>query len=174
MLKTFSIALLVALSCTSISAQTDEQYRTLLADAQKCATATLKQDVLSLRKYTHPNVIQATGGPEAFITVVTEAFKQMTADGMVIDTAYAELPSSKIIEEQGELRCLVPNTMAFTIGESKIVSYSSLMGFSFDKGKSWCFVEAEKLKDETTRKSFFPKYKSDIFIPDDRVEMTED
>lgn len=176
MLRQIFTFLIVAttLVATTAQASLDAQYKRIIEDARLCGQATLQKDALQLRKYTHPNVVKATGGPEAFITVMQEAFKMMADQELTIDSFLIDLPASKIIEEQGEFRCLVPNKMVMRVGESKIISHSSLMGFSFDKGKSWCFVEAEKLKDEATRKQFFPLYKSDIFIPDDRMEMVED
>lgn len=159
----------------SLSAQvSDTMFAHVHKEAQRCAEASVRMDAAMLLRYTHPNIIQAAGGNEAFIEMVNEAYQQLTESGMSIDTAYAEMPSSKIVEEQGELRCIVPNKMTIKADGSKFVSHSNLLGFSFDKGVTWCFVEAEKVAQEETRSVFFPKLKTDLYLPPDRVEMLED
>jgi hypothetical protein len=160
---------------TFLSAQlSDTMHQHIYEEAHRCALSLLKSDYVMLRKYTHPNVIKASGGADAFLKLVSDAMTDMRDEGITIDTAYVELPSSLVVREQGEFRCIVPYKMRFKIKEDVIMSHSNLFGFSFDDGKSWCFVEAEKLREEGSRGAFFPAFKTELIIPEDRVEMTKE
>jgi hypothetical protein len=165
---------LLLLNVTLSAQVSDTMYRFVYEEAQRCAQATLKLDAIALHKYTHPAVVAATGGKEAFIGLIEDTFKQFAADELKFDTIYVEMPSSKIVEEQGELRCIVPNKMTIRMGETKIISHSNLFAVSSDAGRTWTFVEAEKIANQATREAFFPKFKTDLHIPEDRMEMKED
>jgi hypothetical protein len=155
----------------SMAQVSDTMYRFVFEEAQRCAVSSYAKDYKTLRHYTHPNVIAAAGGYEGFLNLLEDTYKSLEDEGLRIDTAYAEQPSSQIVREQGELRCIIPNKVIISMGDTKIISHSNLMGFSFDDGLSWCFVEAEKIKDAPSREAFFPKLKTDLVIPDDRMEM---
>jgi hypothetical protein len=152
----------------------DTMYRFVHEEAQRCAMASVKQDPVLLHRYTHPNVVAAAGGKEVFISLIKDTYKQFEADGVHIDTAYAEMPSSKIVEEQGELRCIIPNKLIISMEKTKIISHSNLLAVSQDKGRTWTFVEADKVTSSAAREAFFPKFKTDLHIPDDRMEMKEE
>ncbi|MFT7587921.1 MAG: hypothetical protein ACI959_000126 [Limisphaerales bacterium] len=169
-----STLLIISLFSTSLMAQQKVEDHSIymeavLQAAQKNAEATKNLDPEGVMVFTHPAVITGMGGKENFKKMLTDALNSMKSNGFIIEAMEVGKPYS-FVWEQDELRCLVPITGIFNIGEAKVKSSSHLLGFSMDKGQTWYFLEADKLKSGQIVQ-MMPEFSTSIQIPDDVQEM---
>lgn len=161
------IVLLLFITVSSVFGQTKESA---IKDAKTIAEATLKKDFNTVLNYTHPNILEATGGIDVMLPQIEEMFSKMEAEGFKFVKAEV-LSVSDIIEEQGESRCYVQNLNIMEISGQTYKSNSYLLGFYLKGAKHWVFVEAEKMKSPQTVEAFFPDFKTNLDIPDDSIEV---
>ncbi len=167
MTKTFSLILMLLLVGNSISfAQNEAELKaSALTSAQETSQALLDLDYATIIKYTHPNIVEATGGKDKMISLLESVMSKAKAMGVIIDKSeIGNLLSFK--SEQGEYRCLIENYLVITMQTQKkrIHKKSSLFGFYNADIKQWYFVEADKLNNAQAN-SFFPDFKTSIVIP---------
>lgn len=168
--KLYTATLLLFLGIMLGNAQTKESA---LADAKITAQATLKGDFKTVLDYTHPNVIEASGGIDALLPQVQNMMEEMkTNQGFVFKKADV-LEVSEIVQEQGEHRCFIKNLNVMEISGQTYQSTSYLMGFYIDNLDHWVFVEAEKMKNPQMVQTFFPDFKTSLNIPQDDLKVLD-
>lgn len=169
-LRLYATTLLLFLGVVLGNAQTKESA---LADAKITARATLQGDFKTVLDYTHPNVLEASGGIDALLPQIEKLMEDMkTNQGFVFKKADV-LEVSEIVQEQGEYRCFVKNLNVMEISGQTYKSTSYLMGFYVPNAEHWVFIEAEKMKNAQARELFFPDFESDLDIPEDSLEIIE-
>jgi hypothetical protein len=139
-----------------------------LKDAKTTAQATLNQDFETVLKYTHPKILELSGGIEKLLPKIKSMFLKMKNDGFAFTKADADFVSD-VVKEQGEFRCYVRNNNVMKYNEMTIKSTSYLLGFYLEKEKHWVFVEASKMKSKQHKELFFPDFETSLNIPDDVV-----
>ena len=131
--------------------------------AELVSKVLMNGDYESLVKYTHPIVIEKSGGKEIIVEAIKTTMEGMKNEGFVISSV--EILDSIIVSKyEDQYHSLVPKLMKFEVDNSTIISKSYLFGFSDMEGKNWTFVEAESLASEEGS-IFFPDFKTNINIP---------
>ncbi len=125
-------------------------------------------DFETVLKYTHPTIIENSGGKEVLLETITKAFKGLEAQGFVFEKAEV-VDVSNIIKENREYHCLVQNSNQMKVTGTRIKSKSYLFGFYDAKKQQWYFLEAEQLKNKALIDKFFTEFKTSINIPEDET-----
>ena len=152
----------------SFSQSIEALEKTAIRDAQNAAKATLKMDFETVLEYTHPAIIENSGGKEILLKTIAEAFKALEAQDFVFEKAEV-VRVFNIVKENGEFHCLVENSNQMKVTGTRIKSKSYLFGFYDDNKEQWYFLEAERLKNEALIAQFFPNFKTAIEIPEDET-----
>ncbi|NAS31597.1 hypothetical protein GTQ40_11490 [Flavobacteriaceae bacterium R38] len=163
------ILILLSLVSGMVTAQSIDSLKiSALRDAKAAAKATLELDFETVLKYTHPTIIEKTGGKDFLIKSMVELFDEMGKQGFKFEKSEV-IAVSSITKEDGEYRCLIQNDNRMTISGTRIKSKSYLFGFYDNAIDRWYFLEAEKLKDTDVMKQLLPDFKTSIIIPPDEV-----
>ncbi len=141
-----------------------------LIDAKLTAKATLENDLKTVLKYTHPNVIEASGGIDVLLPLLEDTFKKMKEEGFIFKKADIDFVSD-IVREQDEYRCYVRNHNEMVVNGTTIKATSYLLGFYLEDKKHWVFVEADKMTSKQHKDLFFPDFKTSMNIPEDIIEV---
>lgn len=141
-----------------------------LLDAKLTAKATLENDLKTVLKYTHPKIIEVSGGIDVLLPLLEETFKKMKEEGVIFKKADIDFVSD-IVREQDEYRCYVRNHNEMVINDTTIKSTSYLLGFYLEEKKHWVFIEADKMSSKQHKDLFFPDFKTSMDIPKDTVEV---
>ncbi|NER14209.1 hypothetical protein GWK08_12215 [Leptobacterium flavescens] len=165
--------LLLFLAVSFATAQTTKELEeSALRDAKAAADATLKFDFENVLKYTHPKIIEASGGKDALINVLESTFATMKSQGFVFEKAEVN-GVSNVVFEQDEYRCIIEGYNQMKLDGKRISSKSYLFGFYNKEQKHWYFLEAARLKNAQLVSVLLPDFKTDIEIPEDEIK-TED
>lgn len=170
-MKTFKTTLLLAIilvSTVSFS-QTKEDA---LKDAKTTSKATLEMDFKTVLKHTLPKVVEMMGGEDAALTLLKSTFDGMKSQGFVFEKADI-IEVSDVVKEQGQYRCVVEGYNQMKMNGQRIKSKSYLLGIYNKKDKFWWFIEAKQLKNSDLTKEILPKFKTELKIPDDEVEVEQ-
>ena len=168
-MKNGFLILLFVFTSFGLFSQTKESA---LKDANVTAQATLKEDFKTVLEYTHPNVLEVSGGMDALLPQIEKMFAEMKTQGIKFIKSEV-LSVSDIVQEQGEFRCLVKNLNIMEVGGRTLKSSSYLMGFFPEDAEHWVFVEAEKMKNPQVVQALFPDFKTSMDIPEDSVEIVK-
>lgn len=141
-----------------------------LRDAKITANATLKGDFKTVLAYTHPAIIEFSGGMDVLLPQVEKMMADMKSQGLEFKKAEVDFVSD-IVEEQNEHRCYIKNINIMAFNGQTIKSTSYLMGFFLKDSKHWVFTEAEKIKTAALQQQIFPDFKTALEVPDDQVEI---
>lgn len=156
-----------------ITAQsTEELKQSAIRDAKAAANASLKLDYETILKYTHPSIVEVSGGKDYLIKAMSDMFDNMKKQGFVFEKAEV-IEVTNVLEEDGEYHCLVRNNNQMVISGMRIKSKSHLFGFYDAEKKQWYFLEAEKLKNKDLVNQLLPDFKTTINIPNDEVTTEE-
>lgn len=141
-------------------------------DAKVAAKATLSSDFKTVLEYTHPNIIEASGGIDVLLPQIESMFEKMKENGFLFKKIEVDFVSD-IIKEQGEYRCYIRNINVMVVEDRTIKSTSYLLGFYLEDKKNWVFLEADKMEVKQQRDLFFPGFKTSLDIPKDTVEVID-
>ena len=160
------ILLALVLMQTAICAQTKEDA---LRDARITSEATLKMDFKTVLKHTLPKVVDIMGGEDAALTLLNSTFDSMKSQGFVFEKADIKTVS-EIVKEQDQYRCFVEGYNQMTMAGQRIKSNSYLLGIYNDAEGFWWFIEAKQLKNTAMLDQVIPGFKTELEIPEDKVE----
>ncbi|MDH7446317.1 hypothetical protein [Aquimarina sp. 2201CG14-23] len=136
-----------------------------LRDAKAVSEASLKKDVSTILKYTHPKISKKYGQQE-LKDAIEQVFRTMTAQKIkIVSSEIDEVADIK--KEKKEYRCLVTNTIKMDFNGRFVTLKSSLFGFYDKKKEHWYFVESNKLLNDDETKKIFSNFKTEIQIPED-------
>ncbi len=105
-----------------------------------CAEAVAKGDYKTLADLTHAKGIEAAGGREKMIELVSAAMEDMKAKGVVLGKSKVDMPK-ELIKENDQIYCVLPTTLGMSIMGKTITVSAFLLGISEDQGKSWTFLD---------------------------------
>ena len=98
-------------------------------------------DYRNFVKYAHPKIIELMGGPDKTIEAMDKGFLEMENRGEKFIDVKIEMPS-EIISKGEELQCTLGETLELKVSNGRLISKSTLIAISQDKGKTWYFVDA--------------------------------
>ncbi|MEW7280486.1 hypothetical protein ABW636_18010 [Aquimarina sp. 2201CG1-2-11] len=163
-MKTYVLIFLL-ITGNVFSQKIDTLKKEALRDAKATTQASLDKDPNVLVKYTHPKIIKKFG-KDQMVDTMKDIFRTMTAQKIkIVSSEVNEV--TEIKKENKEYRCLIKTTVQMDFNGRQITIKSSLFGF-YDKKKSqWYFVESNKLLNDPETQALFPKFKTEIQIPED-------
>jgi hypothetical protein len=167
MMKITGLIVGMLLLVGSVYAQADIQKLrpTVKAAAKKMNEALVKKNLAEFVKTTHPKVIEGTpGGAEKIVKDLEAQLSAIEKDGANIVSAWTG-EASPIIDTAGEYQCTIPQYMKRNIKDPKgvLITQTTLMAISQDKGKTWYFVDATD-KTLAQWKTVFPTLSSKLVI----------
>lgn len=144
------------------------------AAVKKMDGALIRKDYSSFTETTYPKAIEMTeGGMEKMLRDLAGQMASIEASGNKILAAWPGEPSG-MIDTVGETQCTIPQFMRMKVNGGKLVTETTLIGISPDKGRKWYFIDAadrdiEKMRTlfpnlsskHILKKSPEPKYESD-------------
>ncbi len=137
--------------------------------AETMATAFEDKDYSLLLDYTYPKILEIGGGKDMMLQLVKEAIDQINADGYFIDSVTVGQPGD-IFEAGNELHALIVQKVYTHYKAGKIISESSLLAVSKNKGLNWYFLDVKQLTPELT-KSIFPDFNNNLIIPEAKAPV---
>lgn len=125
--------------------------------------ALLNDDYETLLKFTYPNVIALTGGPDKMISLIKKGKIEMQQQGITFDHVVIGKPTA-VVKAGNEIHCMVPQTVFIKVPKGKMKSKSHLLAVSKNGGRHWYFIDTVNLTSENI-KLVLPNYNFDLAIP---------
>jgi len=135
----------------------------VVRDANAMAALFNAADYKGFLKYIHPVRIQAGGGEEKMISQLNALNEQLKSKQTVIKGTVFDQPS-EIVRSKNELQCTISQHTELKPPKGTVITYTTIIAFSNDEGKTWKFVDANKL-DITILRKMFPNLSSKITLP---------
>jgi hypothetical protein len=164
-MKKLALSGVALLYCLQVFAQHSDAKANVIAEAKKMGQALVNKDYTAFTKTTYPAAIAHTeGGMAKIISDLDGQIKAMNAEGTTIAAAWPGEPS-KMIDTAGELQCTIPQnmTMKMKSPEGKLVTQTTLIALSPDKGKTWYFIDTADRTLEKMRE-MFPNISSRLVV----------
>lgn len=164
LLKTLLIAAIATLPLTGHT-QTKEQAKTKVkADATKMSQALVDKDYKTFVSTTYPKAVEMTPGglPQMEEDLKTQ-IAGIEAQNNKILSAYPGDPSV-IVDTAGEWQCTIPQKMVLQVPGAKVLTETTLIALSPDKGKTWYFMDTAD-RDLKAMRGVFPNISSKLVIP---------
>src|SRR5437588_8306016 len=122
-------------------AQNDPHLPAVIKEqAAKMGQAFVKADYKTFVHYSYPKLIEMMGGAAKMESILTKATEDMKTNSMAITRLSFDEPS-KIVRSGGEWQCMLPEHTEIKLKEGRIVTISTLLAFSSDKGLHWTFLD---------------------------------
>lgn len=148
----------------------------VIAAAKRMDDALVRKDYATFVETTYPAVLEHTeGGKERLATSLTVQVAGMEKSGNKILAAWPGEPSA-MVDTAGELQCTIPQFMKLTVDIGTLVTETTLIGLSPDKGNTWYFVDAIDRPLEKIRE-MLPNISSRLVIkknPQPKVELSDE
>ena len=136
---------------------------TVEKQAGMMAEAFTAKDYKRFVNYNHPVIIQLAGGKEGMITLLKTSIAEMEKEGFLILSCAAG-KASRIVQYKDELQCTIPQTLQLKVPGGSMLTVSTLIGISSDKGVNWTFIDTQGKPLEELKKTF-PGFSNDLVIP---------
>ena len=128
--------------------------------AQQCADASVAKDYDKVIEFTHPALVKLAGGKEALRKALEAAMKQAAELGVSIEnTSIRGATEPKTVGKA--LVCLVTQDATVRTGNGKLTQESTLIAYSYDKGKNWVFADTAEMN-QNNRDAVTQKLLSDL------------
>ncbi len=137
------ICLLFIVFVAALSVQAQDIKSALTTNTQEYLNAYIEEDVNTILKYTHPNIIEMGGGEEYLVKdiagelemIKTQGLKYIGAEVMDVDNNF---------ELHGEKFFLVPHSWLVEIGGNSYKSVTYVLASTADEGMTWSFINVSK------------------------------
>lgn len=156
------IQILLFLLVANVYAQANKQD-VLKTQAEKMAKAFINNDFETFVKYSNPRLVQMIGGSNKMIEVLKKSVLDMKSQGMIFESITFIEPT-KVISSGSELQSTIQQITKVKTVNGGIVSKSTLVAISTNKGLNWTFIDTNN-KDMVTIKKLLPNLSSNISIP---------
>lgn len=145
---------LILFSCNRETKSNDlTTYRQIVKEeADKMGNMLLNKDFKSFVKYTYPVIIEKMGGEEKMIQTMEQSYKDMEASGITFSNVIFEEPSDIITTEDGEIQCILIQSIEMQVQNGRLISKSSLIAISTNQKKNWFFIDTSGKDMQTLRK----------------------
>ncbi len=136
-------------------------------DATTMFQAFIRGDLDTFSTFAHPVVLTMSGGKEGMQAILRKGLADMRAQGFSFVSVSVDKPT-RIVKAGGEWHALLPMEIVIRTPQGDMHAPSYLLGVSRTKGKTWTFVDTDKLRDTATRNRLFPRYNPTLEIPPKR------
>jgi hypothetical protein len=161
--KKIKILLLLLIIFGSTNTNAQVYLDSLNKQANAMTVAYSKSDYKALLKLTHPKVVQTMGGIKSAEANLKKSMQEITATGFSFKNVKLGKPSEMIKTGQN-YQCIIPQLATAEINGQKTIIKSNLLCMSYDGGKNWYFINAEKSQEASLRK-LIPEISSKLVIP---------
>ena len=131
--------------------------------AREYSEATVKNELGKVVDLTHPLAVAALGGREQAIKRSEAEAKRAEQGGLKMLSVESVPFPGKIFATKKAHYCVVPVSFRITVGESRFLLRSALIGVSNDSGKTWKFVDVS-MGEKTIRK-YIPDIPQELEFP---------
>ncbi|TBO44937.1 hypothetical protein [Pedobacter kyonggii] len=125
-------------------------------------------DYQTLFKYTHPKVIVLMGGIDSAKAVLRKALNFVADKGVSYININTGTPQ-QILRSPQIVQCILPQISEVKIKDKKAKAINYLLCISYNSGKNWYFINADKEK-EAYLKKLIPEISKELMIPE--MELT--
>jgi hypothetical protein len=122
-----------------------------------------KGDLERFAAYTYPGIFKLLGGKQKMIALVKKGLSDMAADGVRFKSAAVGAPT-QLVAVGTELHAMLPLKQVMTAPGGEVHVDGYLLGVSSDGGKTWTFIDADKLTADNVRQ-VLPNYDPRLEIP---------
>ena len=120
--------------------------------------ATIEGDYEKVIDYTHPKIVEMTGGRENLLTTI----KQIFEGDLKIESYKSEIPEELIITDS-TYQCAIKSRMDLNISGNTYYIIGYTIGVSYDTGESWTFISVSGNTLEGL-KPYFPELSNDLKV----------
>ncbi|HEY0827065.1 MAG TPA: hypothetical protein VGE40_03140 [Bacilli bacterium] len=117
-------------------------------------------------RFIHPVIVQAAGGENKMIELLTAQDVQIQGKGVKINSIIFNSPS-EIVKSKTELQCTISQQTELKPAKGRVITYTTLIAISIDNGKNWKFIDTAKMDIAAVRK-LYPNLSSKITLPPKR------
>lgn len=154
-MKTVSLLFLLSIGSYVLHSQ-DVHNSNIKKAFQQYKSLYLTADKTALLEYTHPSIIQISGGEEYVIEDMTIDYNMYISSGLVI-TDLVLKQGSKVIQVGDDLQAMYPYERHLKKAKKELVENGFFLVVSTDDGGSWSFTDMKK-HDRESIKIFVPNY----------------
>jgi hypothetical protein len=155
------LAILVAAG--ELGAQANASAAAAMRDGNAMYEAFRRGDLERFASYTYPGLLEALGGKEHMIGLLEEGRAKMAAEGFSFTAGQVGAPL-KIVEAGAELHALLPLVQTLTAPGGELQVKGHLLGISADAGKTWTFIDTERLTPDNVRQ-LVPSFNPALELP---------
>lgn len=135
----------------------------ITSSAEKLNKAILSHDYKTFAKYTHPKIIENSGGEQKFIEMMANGSKSMKDAGAELISITNGAPG-KILTVKDELQTTLPQTVEMQVPKGRVRTNTTLIAISNDKGKTWHFIDTFNA-DLKVLQAALPNLSNELVIP---------
>jgi len=132
------------------------------SQAEKMGSLLLKNDFEGFIKYTYPKVVEKLGGKKKMIAIMQNGSRQMESEGSKFLNVTIGNPG-KILTVGSELQSSLPQTIEMQVSGGKLITKSTLIAISSDKGVNWYFIDTSG-KDIHQMRKLLPNLSTQLLI----------
>ncbi|MBE5319566.1 hypothetical protein IM793_10370 [Pedobacter sp. MR2016-19] len=125
-------------------------------------------DYQTLLQYTHPKIIVLMGGIDSAKTVLRKGMNFVADKGVSYININTGTPQ-QMLKSANVFQCILPQISEVKIKDKKAKATNYLLCISYNSGKNWYFINANKEK-EAYLKKLIPEISKDLIIPE--MELT--
>ncbi|MFI5171352.1 MAG: hypothetical protein ACHQFW_03125 [Chitinophagales bacterium] len=162
-MKKILIIVLTSISSFSVYSQTELQGH-IKSQAEIMVNAFMHEQYDLLLDYTYPKIFAVTGGREVMRSLIEEMMTDLKTQGITVDSAKVG-EAGPIYTAGSELHAIINQYVYMKIPDGKMISESSLLAISMDKGSKWYYIDIAQLTPEL-KKEFFPEFNNDLVVPE--------
>ena len=155
--KIVALGFILLILKSSSFGQTTNQSKVIVANLMKQANdyAKLiqKKDTILFIEKIYPKLIDKIGGKEMMMEMICKGYSQLAEKGISIDSIKFLNPKI-IIDTAGELQTTMSEIIVMSIPNGKMVTKSTLIAISQDKGITWYLLDTNGNDIKTMRASF--------------------
>lgn len=166
------ISLMLLISICKGQPDTTNHSKMIKAQADRMAELFLNKEYGSFIEFTCPAIIEMMGGKQKMLESLELGMKKTAADGMEVLNFIMGQPS-KVVTSGNELQCTITQTIEMKMPKGRMVTNSTLIGVSSDKGKSWTFFDSRG-KDIQTLQKMIPNLSVQLVIPEEQQPLFYD
>ncbi len=131
--------------------------------AMEMGKALMKNDMVTFKKYMHPEMVTLAGGEDKMNVMADSAMKMFKMMGGSITKIIYGNPA-EVVKYEKELQTTLPQTTSLTSIIADVEFSSTLVAISRDGGKNWYFIDTSLYKEAELRKKL-PGLSSKLVIP---------
>lgn len=158
---------MLLLAVINLTASAQVYLDSLYKQANSMLSAFKAGDHKTLLHYTHPNLIEYMGGSVKALEILRMATETLETRKVNIKKAEMGKITQNVLYNK-TIQCVIPQIMEMQVGETNAKSISYIFCISYNEGKEWYFINADKEKEKSLR-NLIPGISDKIIIPESEV-----